>query len=318
MRNNLYALPVVADGQLGLDGCVASTIVHEGPSIQIIHWHCMHDGDALRAERSHTAFVLSLVQTGACRVHDGPWSATVDPATALLHRPGAAYRTTHPFGVHDSGWSIALDESVVYDEFDRIGLRPDAWLRPSFTTTTRPALVALKQFVLVRRRLQGYFVDPIAIEELCIELLQQLLAPMYRRVEDTTSRATRLEHSRLVEQTCEFLNTHYREVLQLDNIAQVVGASPFHLCRVFKRQTGMAIRSYLKRLRLGGVLQALAAGDDTLSRIAVDNGFYSHSHLTSVFSKELGCPPSEVRRLLAVSGALELPQSRLFDAARPQ
>ena len=310
MRNDLYALPVVSEGQLSLDGCVASTVVLESPALQIIHWHCMHDGDALRAERSHTAYVVSLVQSGACRVHDGPWSATVDPATALLHRPGAAYRTTHPFGLHDTGWSIAYDESVAADLLDRIGVGPPTWARPSFTLATRPALEVLRQFILVKRRLEGHAVDAVALEELCLELLAALTVPL--QPDAAPSRATQLDHLSLVERACEFLNENYREALRLDTIAARVGASPYHLCRVFKRRTGVAIRTYLKRLRLAAVLEALAGGEPSLARIAVENGFYSHSHLTSVFTSELGCPPSEVRRLLAADAASELRGSLLF------
>jgi AraC family transcriptional regulator len=95
------------------------------------------------------------------------------------------------------------------------------------------------------------------------------------------------------------IQQRFRERLRLDDIARSLYVSPYHLCRLFREQIGVPIHDYLNRLRLREALEAIAGGDADLSRLAAGLGFSSHSHFTAAFRKELGIPPSEVKKLAA-------------------
>jgi AraC-like DNA-binding protein len=302
MSTPLRALPVVAHGRLQLDACAATRVVHDGPVAQIVQWRCLHDGDALRAERSHTTYVMSLVALGACGVSDGAWKATIDPVTALLHRPDTAYRTHHPFGCIDSGWNIAVRRDVAGELLARAGVDERRWPRPSIAVTSRPALLGLRQLILMQRDRHRLPADPVAFEELALELLDAVVTHATRTATLPSRRATADDHGRVAESTREYLNAHFRGPLQLDAIATAVGASPAHLCRVFKAHAGMPIRTYVHRLRLAAALGAATSGDIHLDRAAVDAGFYSHSHMTTVCARILGASPAEIRHRAATAG----------------
>ena len=303
----IKALPDVARGHLVLDGCAEVETVHESAIVQVILWHCLHEGDALQSERCHTHHVLSVSLDGACQLHDGRRRFIVDPATAVLHRPGSAYRTTHPYGCCDSGMNIAFRADVV-DDAETFARRPaDA---PAVTVAMRPMRLALAQLVLALRCRSGLDVDPVAMDEMSLELLGAAMGSP-RLASRATRADTRADHRNIADLAREYLNTHFREAVRLEDVARAVGASPFHLARVFRHHTGLALRGYIQRLRLGAAVHALADSEESITRIALDSGFASHAHLTALFGRELGVAPSELRGLLG-GGRRDVSRSPLF------
>jgi AraC-like DNA-binding protein len=83
---------------------------------------------------------------------------------------------------------------------------------------------------------------------------------------------------------------------RLERLARDVGMSPFYLAHVFRAQTGLSLHQYLTRLRLAVALGRVCDGSATLSTIALDVGFSSHSHFTAAFNRHFGAAPSAVRR----------------------
>jgi AraC-like DNA-binding protein len=134
----------------------------------------------------------------------------------------------------------------------------------------------------------------VVIEENVIGLFQRGLERAFDRPAPRRA-ATDADHRRVVDAVRGFLTEHLTDSLDLDRLARATGVSPYHLCRVFKRQTGYSIGTYLHRLRLGAAVDAMTDPSRSLSGIALDHGFYSHSHFTSVFNRHYGRSPSRLR-----------------------
>jgi AraC-like DNA-binding protein len=83
------------------------------------------------------------------------------------------------------------------------------------------------------------------------------------------------------------------------DLAAVFGISPFHLAHVFRARVGVSVHQYLLRVRLDAALERLRRGEASLSRLAADLGFSSHSHFTAVFRKHFGIAPAEWRATVA-------------------
>lgn len=119
--------------------------------------------------------------------------------------------------------------------------------------------------------------------------------PMRTRFTARTRPRTEERHREQVEAARTLVESRFREPLRLDEIAEAVGSSPYHLARVFKRKTGLPIHRYLQRTRLRVALEAVMSGCGSLTALAFDLGFSSQSHFTSTFTREFGVPPSRVR-----------------------
>lgn len=114
------------------------------------------------------------------------------------------------------------------------------------------------------------------------------------------------ERARLVEAAMRLLARDAAGDLSLDDVALVLGTSPFHLTRVFRAQTGFHLHRYRHHLRLRAALRRLAVPGPALVEIAFDLGYTSHSHLSDSFRRVFGLSPSSARRLMFADSAEEL------------
>jgi AraC-like DNA-binding protein len=109
--------------------------------------------------------------------------------------------------------------------------------------------------------------------------------------------ATATARRRLADAAREAL-TAESEPLGLGDLARLVGASPYHLSRVFQAETGLSLTRFRNRLRVRRALERLAAGEPSLARLAADLGFADHAHLTRTVREQLGRTPTQLRHLL--------------------
>src|SRR5215475_5735745 len=86
--------------------------------------------------------------------------------------------------------------------------------------------------------------------------------------------------------------------LSLQVLAKESGYSRVHFVRMFRAATGYTPHNYLLKLRVDRVRELLASPTLSLTDIALECGFSSHSHLSRVFRQVLGATPSEYRRSL--------------------
>jgi AraC-like DNA-binding protein len=109
---------------------------------------------------------------------------------------------------------------------------------------------------------------------------------------------TVVAHRRLVGDCATLLEASFHEHLALRELAHRLGASPYHLSRVFHQVTGITVSQYRTWLRVHAVLGRLDAGDDDLATVAADTGFADHAHMTRTLTRQLGASPSEIRARL--------------------
>ena len=84
--------------------------------------------------------------------------------------------------------------------------------------------------------------------------------------------------------------------MSLSELARAVDCSPFHLSRIFRQRVGLPVYQYLLRLRLAVALDRIVEDGANLSALAFDLGFSSHSHLTTLFRRAFGVPPSMLKK----------------------
>ena len=273
-------------------GEIPDTNIHwlfKNPQLGITLWDCAHGTRELSAERRQPCHVVSFVHSGAFVLHARGRSAVIDATSVLLHNPGEPFRSEHPLGRRDHGSSIVVQRKLLLDL-----LGPDA----RFPTIHVQGLfrAQLLQRLLVCSLRDGKPREAMAVEEAALKVLREVLRgdAQASSVPRKPSRRARRSYA---EDAKALLQQRFRERLQLDDIARSLYVSPYHLCRLFREETGVPIHSYLNRLRLREALEPIAEGKTDLSELAAGLGFSSHSHFTAAFRKELGLSPREVKKL---------------------
>lgn len=91
------------------------------------------------------------------------------------------------------------------------------------------------------------------------------------------------------------LHDNYAEQIDFKNLAKISGMSYNHFSRQFKSRFNLPPREYLTRIRIQSASIMLEQTNETVTSIALQCGFYDHSHLSRVFSDVMGMSPSLYR-----------------------
>ena len=259
------------------------------------------------------------------------------PNTAMFYHDGQCYERGLVTPAGDACEWIVLRRDILLEmiaEHDPGSAERPLCPFPAGSAPSDSAAYLLQRRVvhaLHNARQRGQPVDTLAAEELLIEAVRRQIAALYRatatRRPNTTRATTTTEASsrgptargtspalvaraprrrassqererQLVDAAGRFLALRYRTPLRLGQIAAACGGSVFHLCRVFRRHSGMPLHRFLRRLRVRAGLQALAEPTVNLAYLAVELGFSSQSHFTDAFRAEFGVSPGRLRRLL--------------------
>lgn len=141
--------------------------------------------------------------------------------------------------------------------------------------------------------------DQLYVEEALLALLNTVLRGVYQASgwqRNASPMRRNASAAELIYGVKHLLATHFTQRITLDQIAQAVHCSPYHLCRIFRQQTGSSIHAYLNHLRLRTALEYLADGTGDLAALGVELGYSSHSHFTQAFKRAFGVAPSTLRQ----------------------
>lgn len=100
---------------------------------------------------------------------------------------------------------------------------------------------------------------------------------------------------RAIRELESFVSANLHQNPSLNDVASVVGYSPFHLHRVFKASTGMTLYEYISTIRLEKAHELLSSTDMSIVNIAVETGFSDQSHLARQVRRKYGVSPSDIR-----------------------
>ncbi len=93
----------------------------------------------------------------------------------------------------------------------------------------------------------------------------------------------------------DYIDTHYMEDLNLDEIASSIGFSKYHFSRLFKQYTNYTFCAYITHRRIKIAEELLAHPDLSITEVALQSGFPSISTFNRVFKQMKDCTPSEYR-----------------------
>ena len=94
----------------------------------------------------------------------------------------------------------------------------------------------------------------------------------------------------------DFLHETAPAAPSMRRLAQVAGRHEIHLAREFRRFFGTSVGLYARRLRSEHAAQLLRRPHLSISDVALECGFSSHSHLCREFRAHFGVTPSQLRR----------------------
>lgn len=268
-------------------------ILFDRPGLRVGLFSCARDDPSFEDSGPARGHLFVFPHTSVTIAHDGGKPLVADANSVMFYNREQVYRRgpLHPEGDTCCWFSVGerslRDALEPYDPGVRDRSGPFGLRRGAATTTA----------YLRHRRLTEYLErdpdpDPTRVECATLALLDEVLAAAYpwRR---PTREGTRT-HRELTEAVKAVLAACYSRPITLERIARTLEVSPYHMNRVFRRQSGQTPHAYLTQLRVRAALARLGDGE-ALIDVAAHCGFSSHSHFSATFRRIFGATPSGIR-----------------------
>jgi AraC family transcriptional regulator of arabinose operon len=120
----------------------------------------------------------------------------------------------------------------------------------------------------------------------------QFITELYR---STTFEKSVSEIPESITKTVNYIELHYEQIINLDEMADIAGLSKYHFLRQFNRFLGLTPLEYLNKLRIEKAAGLLRTTEQTLDEVAIAVGFANGNYFSKVFRHWVGMSPGKYR-----------------------
>jgi AraC family transcriptional regulator len=231
-------------------------------------------------EHSHDKACFALCQRGDSVESFGRQVFHQHPGTVLF-RPRGEF---HSDKVNNMGARCFLLEV------------PEEWLQhvqQRAKILEAPQLHETPELTSTMKGVYAEWLTPDGASSLAIEsLMFELAARLFRSTKSTIC-------SRVppwLRRARQYLDSCFSEKVSLLQVAREANVHPTHLAREFRRYQGISVGDYLRKCRVNEAARRITQHNGTLVEIALESGFASQAHFSSVFKRLTGKTPSEFRQ----------------------
>ena len=143
-----------------------------------------------------------------------------------------------------------------------------------------------------------YYIQSIEAAHTISEVIQ-LIETMYL---DVTAQVHEVSisniHTPLIRDCITYLDSHYTEKIDLEQLAATFGYTKYYLSTCFKKEVGISISEYLTRRKISYAKTLLQNPYLDVQEISDRLSFANPSHFSSVFRKIVGITPSQYQKQL--------------------
>ncbi|CAM4246033.1 response regulator [Paenibacillus typhae] len=100
----------------------------------------------------------------------------------------------------------------------------------------------------------------------------------------------------IAEEIKQYIHEHYGDDLTRNDLAEIVYLNPDYLARLFKRETGISLGSYVIQVRIAAARHLLETTNLSVYTIASKTGYSNYSYFSKLFKQEVGLSPNEYKK----------------------
>ncbi len=276
-------------------------VVFRGPTATIGRFRCDARHPEFRDSGPARHALVVFPRSSVWIRHEGARAFVADPNVITLYNRGQRYERLPISSEGDQCDWFALSEEAAREV-------AAAWTPAAADAIAGPypharapgtARLYARQRALLRRA-SAADATALEIEEETLGVVSEVMrlaAGASPRAMATDAAGAR--HRDLTESARELLALTALENRSVSELARQLGTSPFHLCRVYRAQTGVTLHQYRVGLRVRAAITHLEApvrgARRGLSAVAHAAGFASHAHFVRICRRELGLTPAALR-----------------------
>lgn len=135
-------------------------------------------------------------------------------------------------------------------------------------------------------------------------LFQMILISILRSTGNMNNKSTKVLAPKvntttlLLNQASEYISIHLKENIKINQLAKELGISEIYLYKLFKEHTGKSPQQFLLDYRMQVAKEFLGNMEYSIKMIAIELGYCSANHFSTVFKKAIGMSPNLYRMQL--------------------
>lgn len=258
-------------------------------ALRLLRCQCRARRGERARDEEHAAHTMTLVERGRFGYRSATGRAELSPGWLMLGNAGDGYACSHEHG-DDNGddcLMLGFGPDVLDSALQALGCATGAG-----RAFARAALPPLPRAAAWLRAAADEGGEGFALEEAALAVL----GAVQRALHDGAAPAAAAADDERAVAAARYIDAHAHEPLLLDAVASAVGASPFHLMRVFRRAVGVTPHQYLMRVRLVRALALLRDSALPVTEVAYEAGWSDLSNFMRTFRRDVGCSPGQFRR----------------------
>jgi len=99
-----------------------------------------------------------------------------------------------------------------------------------------------------------------------------------------------------VKELCTYILCNIYDDITIEKLEKIFFYNRYYLIRIFKQYTGYTIKEFINTVKVLKTLDPLLYTNDTILKIALNNGFNSQEYYSEKFQDILGLSPLKFRK----------------------
>lgn len=131
-----------------------------------------------------------------------------------------------------------------------------------------------------------------ALSGVMLEKLLLQFYGLYCNAENTEERY----NNQIINQAIKYIKDHISQSFSLKDISSYLAVNSAYLSRLFKKNTGKTIVTYINDEKMKIARELIESGALTLKEVAAATGFQNYNHFYLLFKETYGISPSEIKK----------------------
>ena len=152
----------------------------------------------------------------------------------------------------------------------------------------------------LKYHVKDYLLKPIDKEELriCLSSIETRLKANHNALVNMNEQGKEGgKPEEIVKFIKEYIHQHYKDALNLTELADKFGFSSAYLSKIFLKYVNITPSKYIKNYRIGMAKQLLLNPDITITAVSQETGFTDPFHFSKAFRSVTGFSPTEYRTI---------------------
>ena len=194
--------------------------------------------------------------------------------------------TYYPDGeLWDVRWA-AFEGNVCDDILIRFGMTEPIVITPADETTMER---------IFDRMVISQETDILYCDYVCSGLVYDYLIEFHRLM-DANADSARSKQLSMLLPVLRYMHDNFSCDLSMTQLSEIIGVTPQHFCRVFRKTMNVRPNEFLTRIRIDEAKRLLAEREVSVSDAAEKTGFRNAGYFSTVFRKHEGMSPAEYKK----------------------